>query len=124
MICCPRIFSKNRFENYWCILFILNISITHSKNTKNLKITIAYTDTGTQNRCLLHRPYCNRGILLEIKCLKSATRLLNRVCVGQRGLDLSILPYSPERVSQSRTRPRGRIFFKPPTLPAGNLAAL
>ena len=26
---------------------------------------------------------------LEMKCLKSATRLLNRVCVGRRGLDLS-----------------------------------
>ena len=26
---------------------------------------------------------------LEIKCLKSATRLLNRVCVEQQGLDLS-----------------------------------
>ena len=26
---------------------------------------------------------------LKIKCLKSATRLLNRVCVGRRGLDLS-----------------------------------
>ena len=26
---------------------------------------------------------------LEIKCLKSATRLLNRVCVGRWGLDLS-----------------------------------
>ena len=27
--------------------------------------------------------------LLEIKCLKSATRLLNRVCVRRQGLDLS-----------------------------------
>ena len=26
---------------------------------------------------------------MEIKCLKSAIRLLNRVCVGQRGLILS-----------------------------------
>ena len=26
---------------------------------------------------------------MEINCLKSATRLLNRVCVGRQGLDLS-----------------------------------
>ena len=30
-----------------------------------------------------------RVFSLEIKCLKSASRLLNRVCVGRQGLDLS-----------------------------------
>ena len=50
---------------------------------------VEYTDTGTQNSCLLHKPYWNKGIFTGDKCLKSAIRLLKRVCVGQQGLDLS-----------------------------------
>ena len=73
-----------------------------------------------------------------MKCLKNATRLMNRVCVGQGGLDLSkevlwvfvgqgtkelwsvkvggqnkILPISPARAKWVRTGPIGRIFFDP-----------
>ena len=74
---------------------------------------------------------------LEIKCLKSATRLLNRVCVGRRGLDLSkevlwisvcqraaelpaaklevwkkILPRGRVQDQLTRARPSGIIFFQ------------
>ena len=73
---------------------------------------------------------------MEIKCIKSAARLLNKDCVNKRGLDLSkevlwvsvcqsavelpaikvgglkkILPNSPVRVIRVRTGPLGRIFF-------------
>ena len=71
-----------------------------------------------------------------MKYLKSATTLLNRVCVRRQGLDLSkevlwvsvsqraaelpaskleglkkILPFGLERVSWSQTWPNGKIFL-------------
>ena len=74
---------------------------------------------------------------MEVKSLKSITKLLNRICVGQQGLDLSkeilwvsvsqraaelpagkvgslkkILPCSLARASWSRTQPHGSIFFQ------------
>ena len=73
---------------------------------------------------------------MEIKCIKSAARLLNKDCVNKRGLDLSkevlwvsldqraavlravkvggqkkILPISPARAIRVRTGAIGRIFF-------------
>ena len=73
---------------------------------------------------------------MEIKCIKSAARLLDRDCVSKRGLDLSkevlwasvgqraavlqavkvggqkkILPISPVRAIRVRTGVIGRIFF-------------
>ena len=90
-----------------------------------------------------------RVLWTEIKYLKSAARLLNRVWVNKGGLDLSkevlwvfvgqrtaklpaikvgglkkILPNGPARVIRVRTGPLGRIFFKPPTLMAGSSAVL
>ena len=70
---------------------ILDIPIYVSDLEKNssLEMILLCTDMGTQNRCLLISTIEMRVFWLEIKCLKSATRLLNRVCVGQQGLDLS-----------------------------------
>ena len=73
---------------------------------------------------------------MEIKYIKSATRVLNRDCVNKGGLDLSknilwvsvglvaadlravkvgglkkIRPFGPARATQVRDWPRGRIFF-------------
>ena len=73
---------------------------------------------------------------MEIKCIKSAARLLDKNCVNKGGLDLSkevlwgsvdqratvlrafkvggqkrILPISPARAIQVRTGAIGRIFF-------------
>ena len=73
---------------------------------------------------------------MEIKCIKSAARLLNKDCINKRGLDLSkevlrvsvgqrtavlqaikvggqkkILPISPARAIRVRTGAIGRIFF-------------
>ena len=78
---------------------------------------------------------------MEIKCIKSAARLLDTDCVNKGGLDLSIevlwasvgqmaavlqavkvggqkkiLPISPARAIQVRTGAIGRFFFLPPTL--------
>ena len=86
---------------------------------------------------------------MEIKCVKSATRLLDRIWVNKGGLDLSkevlwvsvgqraavlqavkvggqkkILPISPARAIRVRTGAIGRIFFWPPTLTACSSAAL
>ena len=74
---------------------------------------------------------------MEIKCIKSAARVLNRACVNKRGLDLSknvlwvsvgqgaadlravkvgglkkIWPFGPARATRVRDRPCGRIFFQ------------
>ena len=90
-----------------------------------------------------------RSLWMEIKCVKSATRLLDRIWVNKGGLDLSkevlwvsvgqraavlqavkvggqkkILPISPARAIRVRTGPLGRIFFQPPTLTARISAAL
>ena len=90
-----------------------------------------------------------RSLWMEIKCIKSTARLLDRNCVNKRDLDLSkevlwvfvgqrtaelpaikvedlkkILPKGPARVIRVRTGPLGRIFFKPPTLMAGSSAVL
>ena len=90
-----------------------------------------------------------RVFWMEIKYIKSASRLLNRarvnkgglyllkevlwVSVGQRAAELpaikvggqkKILPNGPARVIRVRTGPLGRIFFWPPTLMAGSSAAL
>ena len=90
-----------------------------------------------------------RSLWMEIKCLKSAARLLNRDWVNKRGLDLSkevlwvsvgqraaelqavkvggqpkILPSGLVRTHFARAGPLGRIFFWPPTLMAGSSAAL
>ena len=90
-----------------------------------------------------------RVLWTEIKYIKSAARLLDRVWVNKGGLDLSkevlwvfvgqrtaelpaikvgglkkILPNGPARVIRVRTGPLGRIFFKPPTLMAGSSAVL
>ena len=85
-----------------------------------------------------------------MKYIKSASRLLNRVCVGQQGLDpskevlwVSVCQKAAELPGgkvgglkkNSAMRPSAGVpvsnpaawqnfFFKPPTLPAGNLAAL
>ena len=73
---------------------------------------------------------------MEIKCIKSAARLLDKDCVNKRSLDFSkealwvsvdqraavlqavkvggqkkILPIGPLRVKRIRTWPFGRIFF-------------
>ena len=86
---------------------------------------------------------------MEIKCVKSATRLLNRIWVNKEGLDLSkevlwvfvgqrtaelpaikvgglkkILPSGPVWTRITRAGPFGRIFFKLPTLMAGSSAVL
>ena len=86
---------------------------------------------------------------MEIKYVKSAARLLDRIWVNKGGLDLSkevlwvfvgqrtaklpaikvrglkkILRNGPARVIRVRTGPLGRIFFKPPTLMAGSSAVL
>ena len=86
---------------------------------------------------------------MEIKCVKSATRLLDRIWVNKGGLDLSkevlwvslgqraaelwavkvggqkkILPIAPVRTRITCAGPFGRIFFKPPTLMAGSSAVL
>ena len=90
-----------------------------------------------------------RSLWMEIKCVKSATRLLDRIWVNKGGLDLSkevlwvsvgqraavlqavkvggqkkILPSGPVRTRITRAGPFGRIFFWPPTLMAGSSAAL
>ena len=77
-----------------------------------------------------------RSLWMEIKCIRSASRLLDIDCVNKRGLDLSkevlwvsvgqraavlqavkvggqkkILPISPARAIRVRTKAIGRIFF-------------
>ena len=86
---------------------------------------------------------------MEIKYIKSSSKLLDRDWVNKKGLDLSkqvlwvsvgqraadlwavkvggqqkILPICPARTKGVRTGPLGRIFFKPPTLTAGSSAFL
>ena len=86
---------------------------------------------------------------MKIKYIKSAARFLDRFWVNKGSLDLSkevlwvfvgqrtaelpaikvgglkkILPNGLARVIRVRTRPLGRIFFKPPTLMAGSSAVL
>ena len=90
-----------------------------------------------------------RSLWMEIKCVKSATRLLDRIWVNKGGLDLSkevlwvsvgqraavlqavkvggqkkILPICPARVMRVRTGPLGRKSFWHPTLTACSSAAL
>ena len=90
-----------------------------------------------------------RSLWTEIKCIKSAARLLHINCVNKGGLDLSnevlrvsvgqraadlwavkvggpkkILPIWPVRTRFARARLIGRIFFGPPTLTAPRSAAL
>ena len=87
------------------------------------------------------------SLWMEIKCVKSATRLLDRIWVNKGGLGLSIevllvsvgqratvlqavkvggqkkiLPISPARAKRVRTGPIGRIFV-PPTLTTCSSAA-
>ena len=101
----------------------------------------------TKTATLLISPIEMRVYWTVIKCIKSAARLLNRVCVNKRGLDLSkeVLcvsvgqraaelravevkkKYLPTRLTPGalvQTGPLGRIFFKPPTLMAGSSAVL
>ena len=90
-----------------------------------------------------------RSLWMEIKCVKSATRLLDRIWVNKGGLDLSKevlwvsvgqraaeiravkvggqrknLPAGPVRTRFACAGLLGRIFFQPPTLTAGRSAAL
>ena len=90
-----------------------------------------------------------KSLWMEIKCIKSAARLLNIDCVNKGGLDLSkevlwvsvdqraavlravkvggqkkILPIAPVRTRIARAGLIGRIFFWPPTLTACKTAAL
>ena len=90
-----------------------------------------------------------RWLWTEIKCIKSAARVLDRNFVNKRGLDLfkevlwvsvgqkaavlqavkvggqkKILPISPARAIRVRTGAIGRIFLLPPTLTARKTAAL
>ena len=74
-----------------------------------------------------------------MKCIKKAARLLNKDYIKRRGLDLSKevlwvsvgqrtaeLPVIKVRGKKSSAAQPAvaDFFFKPPTLPAGNLAAL
>ena len=90
-----------------------------------------------------------RSLWMEIKCVKSATRLLDRIWVNKGGLDLSkevlwgsvdqraavlqavkvggqkkILPISPARAIRVRTGAIGKIFSWPLTLTACSSAAI
>ena len=94
---------------------------------------------------LIHPYYISpieiRSLWMEIKYIKSTTRLLNRVWVNKKGLDLSkeVLWVSvDQRAADLRTakvggpvrtcfacaRLIGRIFFWPPTLTASSSATL
>ena len=111
---------------------------------------LAYIQIGPSKTApLLINPIEMRVLWTEIKYIKSAARLLDRVWVNKRGLDLSkevlwvfvgqrtaelpaikvgglkkILPSGPVRTRITRAGPFGRIFFKPPTLMAGSSAAI
>ena len=61
----------------------------------------------------------SKAVLWVPLCQRAA-----KLPAGKVGGLKKILPCGQGRVSWSQTWPRGRIFFKPPTLPAGNLAAL
>ena len=103
----------------------------------------------TKTAPLLINPIEMRVLWTEIKYIKSAARLLDRVWVNKGGLDLSkevlwvfvgqrtaelpaikvgglkkILPSGPVRTRITRGGPFGRIFYKPPTLMAGRSAAI
>ena len=103
----------------------------------------------TKTAPLLINPIEMRVLWTEIKYIKSAARLLDRVWVNKGGLDLSkevlwvfvgqrtaelpaikvgglkkILPSGPVRTRITRAGPFGRIFFWPPTLMAGSSTAL
>ena len=123
---------------YFILQFFVTVSSKH-------RIQIGPTKTAP----LIINPIEMRVLRTEIKYIKSAARLLNRVGVNKRGLDLSkevlwvsvgemaaelpaikvgglkkILPSGPVRARITRAGPFGRIFFKPPTLMAGSSAVL
>ena len=84
----------------------------------------------TKTAPLLISPIEMRVLWTEIKYTKSAARLLDRVWVNKRGLDLSkevLWVFSAERPGSNPDHPRRAVrqnFFKPPTLMAGSSAVL
>ena len=109
----------------------------------------AYTNGSNENGTLTNKPYWNEGTLNGDYYTKSAARLLNRVWVNKRGLDLSkevlwvfvgqrtaelpaikvgglkkILPSGRVRTQFACARKIGRILFQPLTLMAGSSVAL
>ena len=113
------------------------------------KISAVYTRGRKEIHPYYISPIEMRSLWMEIKCVKSATRLLDRIWVNKGGLDLSkevlwvsvgqraavlqavkvggqkkILPIAPVRTRIARAGLIGRIFFWPPTLTACKTAAL
>ena len=134
----------------------MNVLLFHSRNVR--KSSSAYCFHAhlliyTRGKKEIHPYYISpiemRSLWMEIEYVQSAARLLNRIWVNKRGLDLSkevlwasvgqraaelravkvggqqkILPISPARAKRARTWLIGRIFCWPPSLTARSSAAL